>query len=178
MLARTYGNAYGLPTRVARCGNVYGPGDTHWSRLVPGTIRAILLGLRPVLRSDGSSIRDFVHVEDVVAAYLKLGSESLQPGEAFNFSSGERLTVIEVVRTIAVASGVVVDPLITNTAVGEISEQYLDSSKARETLGWQAVRRLNESLPAIIEWYRGLLSESPDVLSEPSPLANRKAAGK
>jgi len=157
MLAQTYAIAYGLPVRIARCGNVYGRGDFNWSRIVPGTIRSVLAGERPVLRSDGTPVRDYVSVDDIVSAYLALVEHDIAPGEAFNFSSGERLTVLDVVRLINNAVEANLEPVILGTAVGEIAEQYLDSSKAQRALGWTAQRRLAESLPPIVAWYRDLL---------------------
>jgi len=157
ILARTYARSYGLPTRVARCGNVYGPGDWNWSRIVPGTIRALLRGETPVLRSDGTPIRDYVHVDDVVRAYLLLARTDIAPGEPFNFSSGEKRSVLEVVQLIGRAVGVATEPRVLGTARGEISRQYLDSTKAQRMLGWTAERRLATSLPAVVGWYRDLL---------------------
>ena len=157
VLARTYARAYALPTRVARCGNIYGPGDWNWSRIIPGTIRSLLRGERPVLRSDGTPVRDYIHVDDVVRAYLALAEGDVAPGEAFNFSSGEKLSVIEVVELVARAVGSKLEPKVLGTAKGEIDVQYLDSSKARRALGWTATRRMAESLPATIDWYRELL---------------------
>lgn len=161
LLARTYGLTYGLPVRIARCGNVYGSGDFNWSRLVPGVISALILGQPPVVRSDGSPVRDYIHVDDVVEAYLTLGALKIAPGEAFNFSSGERLTVLEVVNVVSDAVGVRIPPVILDEARGEIAEQYLDSTKARTQLGWRAARRLRASLPEIVQWYRELLA-APD----------------
>ena len=157
ILAQTYARSYGLPTRIARCGNIYGIGDWNWSRIVPGTIRSLLRGERPVLRSDGTPVRDYIHVDDVVAAYLALATADLAPGEAFNFSSGERLTVREVVDAVTTAVGAALQPVVLNEARGEIAAQYLDSSKARTTLGWKPRRRLGESLSEIVTWYRELL---------------------
>ena len=157
ILAQTYARSYGLPTRIARCGNIYGIGDWNWSRIVPGTIRSLLRGERPVLRSDGTPVRDYIHVDDVVAAYLALATADVAPGEAFNFSSGERLTVREVVDAVTTAVGAALQPVVLNEARGEIAAQYLDSSKARTTLGWKPRRRLGESLSDIVTWYRELL---------------------
>jgi len=157
ILAQTYARSYGLPTRIARCGNIYGIGDWNWSRIVPGTIRSLLRGERPVLRSDGTPVRDYIHVDDVVAAYLALATADVAPGEAFNFSSGERLTVREVVDAVTAAVGAALQPVVLNEARGEIAAQYLDSSKARTTLGWKPRRRLGESLSEIVTWYRELL---------------------
>jgi CDP-glucose 4,6-dehydratase len=157
-IARTYGVTYGLKTRIARCGNVYGPGDLNWSRIVPGTIRSLLRGERPVLRSDGTPVRDYLHVDDVVAAYLVLGLAPVGPGEAFNFSSGDKRTVREVVRAVATAVGSESEPIVENRARGEIPHQWLDSTKARVRLGWTAKRRMEEALPSVVEWYRQLLA--------------------
>ena len=112
---------------------------------------------RPVLRSDGTPVRDYIHVDDVVAAYLALATADVAPGEAFNFSSGERLTVREVVDAVTTAVGAALQPVVLNEARGEIAAQYLDSSKARTTLGWKPRRRLGESLSDIVTWYRELL---------------------
>lgn len=159
VLGRTYATAYGLPVRIARCGNVYGPGDVHWSRLVPGTIRSFLEGTRPIVRSDGTLVRDYLHVADAVTAYLALMQPGVPHGEAFNFSSGERRTVLEVVRIIGAAVGSALEPVIEDTAKGELREQYLDSSKARRELGWSARRDMPGSLGEIISWYRQLLGK-------------------
>lgn len=110
-----------------------------------------------MIRSDGTPIRDYVHVDDVVQAYLALGSGDVARGEAFNLSSGERRTVLDVVRLVAEVAGMRIEPVVLNEARGEIAEQYLDSSKARSQLAWSAARRLRESLPGVIAWYRDLL---------------------
>ena len=157
IVARTYGKTYGLPTRIARCGNVYGSGDLNWSRIVPGTIRSLLRKERPILRSDGTPIRDYIHVADVVSAYIALLTHPMAPGEAFNFSSGERLSVLDVVLSIREAIGEQLEPMIMKSVHGEIQEQYLDSTKARTILGWQAHRRLQGSLAEVVDWYRELL---------------------
>jgi CDP-glucose 4,6-dehydratase len=154
MAAQTYAHAFGIRTCVVRCGNVYGPGDWNWSRIVPGTLRSVLCGRRPVIRSDGSYIRDYVHVDDVAAAYMLLGAGQTPPGQAFNLSSGEHLTVREVVELIQAAAGTAFEPEVLDRAKGEIRVQYLDSRKAREALGWRPSRTLVESLPETVEWYR------------------------
>ena len=103
-------------------------------------------------------MRDYVHVSDVVAAYLLLGMADVAPGEAFNLSAGERFTVLEVVERIRDAVGCDVEPVIQATATNEIPIQYLDASKAMRTLGWKPLRRMAESLPETVRWYRELLS--------------------
>lgn len=157
LLAQTYAASYGLPTRIARCGNVYGSGDLNWDRIVPGTIRSLLRRERPVIRSDGTPIRDYVHVQDVVNAYLCLAAAGITPGAAYNFSSGERASVLEVVRLIAKTLGSDLTPDVRGDAAGELAEQYLDATKAAMELGWRPSRRMAESLAEIIEWYRTTL---------------------
>ncbi|MGI8497665.1 MAG: NAD-dependent epimerase/dehydratase family protein [Gemmatimonadaceae bacterium] len=160
LLAQSYYRSYGLPVTVARCGNVYGGGDLNWSRLVPGTIRSLLRGERPVIRSDGSFRRDYIFVRDVARAYVRLAERMGCPGvdgEAFNFSDESPLSVLEMVGAIAVAVGTGVEPDIRNVAVGEIRDQYLSSSKARRVLGWKAESSLPGALRETVGWYRDAL---------------------
>ena len=157
LLAQTYAASYGMPTRIARCGNVYGTGDLNWDRIVPGTIRSLLQGERPVIRSDGTPVRDYVHVDDVVDAYLRLASADIAPGVAYNFSSGERASVMEVVRLITKAMASDLEPDVRGTAAGELAEQYLDATRALNELHWRPTRRMAESMHEIVEWYRALV---------------------
>jgi CDP-glucose 4,6-dehydratase len=165
LLAMTYAETFGLPVAVARCGNIYGGGDLNWSRVVPGTLKAAFEGKAPVLRSDGTLIRDYLYVEDVVNAYLALGGTCDRPGirgEAFNFSPESRLSVLEITRaTLAAAGRPDLQPEIQNTARAEIHDQYLDSSKARERLGWAPSWNLEAGLKATARWYRDYLGSRP-----------------
>ena len=161
LISHTYAHTYGMNVTIARCGNIYGGGDLNWSRIVPGTIRSILAGARPVLRSDGSMIRDYIYVEDVVQAYMKLASASLETdlrGEAFNFSPESRHTVLEIVTMIARVMETSADPIIANTATMEIKAQTLDSSKAKSLLHWSSAWTLEEGLRETVRWYRDHLS--------------------
>jgi CDP-glucose 4,6-dehydratase len=163
IVARSYAQTYGLKIGVTRCANVYGGGDTNFSRLVPDTVRAVLRGQRPVLRSDGSPRRDYIHAEDAVAAYLALGVhclDAMAPGEveAFNFGRGEPVRVLELVRLIlAAAERADLEPVVGDGARGEIQDQWLDSTRARERLGWEARVSLPDGLVRTVEWYRGYL---------------------
>ena len=161
LIATTYARTYGLPVAIARCGNIFGGGDLNWNRIVPGVFRAILSDQQPVLRSDGSFVRDYLHVDDVVAAYLLLADRADDPslaGEGFNFSDESPLTVMEIYRAICAATGHPdIEPLVLNSAQGEIKDQYLDATKAHETLGWFATLSLEESLSRTFEWYRDFL---------------------
>src|SRR5437764_3838951 len=104
LIAQTYAVSYGLPVVVTRCGNFYGGGDLNWNRIVPGTIRSVLRGQRPVIRSDGLNVRDYFYVEDGAAAYTllaeKMAADPTLRGEAFNFSNEIQVTVLDLVRRI------------------------------------------------------------------------------
>ncbi len=151
-----------LPISIARCGNIYGAGDLQWSRIVPGTIRSLLRGERPIIRSDGQFVRDYVYVDDAAEACLELAAAADRDGvrgEAFNFGPAEPLTVLRVVDEIRrLVAREDLEPVVLNEASGEIF--YLDSTKARERLGWSPRHGLEEGLRRTIAWYRDLLGES------------------
>lgn len=162
LIAQAYSHTYGLPVAIARCGNVYGGGDRNWSRLVPGTIRAFLRKERPVIRSDGTYVRDYIYVKDVVQAYMRLAEflddEQVQ-GAAFNFSTESPITVLNMVATI---QGLMhceeIDLDIRNSAEGEIRDQFLSAAKARAVLRWKPQFGLEQGLIKTIEWYRAYLA--------------------
>lgn len=158
MLAQCYHHTYGLPVTIARCGNIYGAGDRNWSRIVPGTIRDFLHGRRPVIRSDGSFLRDYVYVKDVVAAYRCLADRIADDGvagQAFNFADDAPATVLEIVATLQRLMGCQhLAPDIRNEARGEIPNQCVSSAKARDVLGWSAQHRRDDALMETISWYR------------------------
>ena len=157
LIARSYAATYGLPVAVARMGNIYGPGDLNFNRVIPGTIRSLLAGERPRIRSDGTPVREYFYVGDAVGAYLalaeKAGGKRVR-GEAFNFSSGERATVLEVVKRIAGKMGKRARPVILDESRHEIPRQYLDIRKAGRVLGWRPAYSLDEGLDLTIPWYR------------------------
>jgi CDP-glucose 4,6-dehydratase len=157
LLSATYHHTYGLPVTIARCGNIYGGGDLNWSRIVPGTIRSLLRGERPVLRSDGGPVRDYIYVKDVVDAYVALAEASGRAdvaGEAFNFSPQSRATVHDIVAAVGRVMQVEPNPVVLNTATMEIRDQTLDATKARERLGWRAGWSLDDGLRETVAWYR------------------------
>lgn len=162
LISRSYALTYGTPVTIARCGNIYGGGDLNWSRIVPGTIRSLLQGQTPVLRSDGTFKRDYLYVEDVVEAYVTLAegllSERIATGESFNFSDEDPLTVLEIYAAVcASCDRPGTEPIVLDAAVGEIHDQFLDASKAREQLGWRITVGLEEGLSRTVGWYRDLL---------------------
>jgi CDP-glucose 4,6-dehydratase len=164
LLAHTYAHTYDLPVAVARCGNIYGGGDLNWSRIVPGTILSAHRGERPVIRSDGTFIRDYIFVDDVVDAYLALAgavADGRGVGEAFNFSTETRATALEMMQAVLRAMDAEhLAPVIGNTARSEIKDQYLDASKAHRQLGWKASYSLEEGLERTVAWYRSFLGSS------------------
>jgi CDP-glucose 4,6-dehydratase len=162
MIAQSYHHTYGLPVAITRCGNVYGGGDLNWSRIVPATIRSCLRGERPVIRSDGQFVRDYIYVKDVSRAYMRLaerlGDERVR-GEAFNFSTESPLSVLELVRAIQAVMGCEhLEPDVQNSASGEIRSQYLSASRAREVLDWRPLYTQEQALGETVEWYRNFLS--------------------
>jgi CDP-glucose 4,6-dehydratase len=160
LVATSYALTYGVPIAIARCANTYGGGDLNWSRLVPGTLRSLMRGERPVLRSDGSNLRDYLYVEDAVDAYLCLGErlETLPPGDAFNFSCESPLTVMQMYREICAAFGRPdAQPSILGRTRGEIKSQHLCAEKARRQLGWSARHPLRQGLRRTVDWYRAHL---------------------
>lgn len=158
LLARSYAQTFGLPVTIARCGNIFGGGDLNWNRIVPGTFRSIVKQEQPVLRSDGTFVRDYLHVDDIVHAYLLLGErtgEVEMRGQAFNFSNEAPLTVLEIFEAICTVAGFPdLSPKIMSSAHGEIRDQYLDATKARNLLGWSPSVSLNEGLSKTWNWYR------------------------
>ena len=163
LIAGMYATTYSLPVVVARCANLYGGGDYHFSRTIPGVIQATIKGERFVVRSDGKFVRDFLYVKDAAAAYMRLaealaGNRALT-GECFNFGLGLRLTVLELVAKVLEMMGRTdLVPVVLNQASTEIREQYLSSEKAREKLGWSPQHSLEDGLRETIEWYADRLA--------------------
>jgi CDP-glucose 4,6-dehydratase len=161
LIATTYAATYDLPVAITRCGNFYGGGDLNWNRIVPGTIRSVIRGEPPVIRSDGTFVRDYFYVEDGAAAYMMLAQWlATHPegrGEAFNFSNEEQLTVTELVRQILGLMEAAFEPEIRNEASNEIRAQFLSAVKAREVLGWEPLFSLQAGLRLSIAWYTDFL---------------------
>jgi len=159
MIARSYWHTFGVPVAVTRFANLYGGGDLNLSRLVPEAALAAIEGRRPVIRSDGTLERDFLYVEDAVAAYLaicRLLDEGTGAGEAFNAGGDEPHSVLEVVDLMCRVAGTGVEPDVrgTGTPPGEITRQWVDSTKLRRLSGWAPQVSLEEGLRRTIEWYR------------------------
>ncbi len=164
IIAQTYHHTYGLPVCVTRAGNFFGGRDLNFNRIVPGVARWALNGERPILRSDGSMIRDYIYVRDVVLAYLTLAEkmqDSALHGHAFNFSTEQPLSVIALVRRVLAAAGREdIEPVILGEATNEIPEQHLAAAKARSMLGWAPAYTLDAALAETVAWYRAWLARA------------------
>jgi CDP-glucose 4,6-dehydratase len=163
LIARSYAASYGLPVAVTRLANIYGPGDLNWSRIVPDTIRALVRGRRPVVRSDGTPQRDYLFVADAVDAYLAVArslDDRALVGRAWNAGRGRPVAVDEIVRTLIEVSGSDVEPDVRGSGApeGEIDRQFLDSSALRSELGWEPRWELEDGLRTTWEWYRAYLA--------------------
>jgi CDP-glucose 4,6-dehydratase len=161
LIAQAYAITYGTPVVITRCGNFYGGGDLNWNRIVPGTIRSVLRGRRPVIRSDGKFIRDYFYVEDGAAAYMLLAERLAENpnlrGEAFNFSNEIQVTVLDLVQRILSVMGSRLEPEVLNEATHEIPHQYLSAAKARRVLDWEPQFSLESGLENTIGWYSDFL---------------------
>lgn len=169
LISYTYFKTYRLPVAVTRCGNFFGPGDLNFNRIIPGTIRDVCLNQSPVIRSDGKFIRDYIYAEDGAHAYLSLAEAMTEnergeiqfSGEAFNFSYGLRLSVLDLVQKILkIMNREDLKPRILNEANHEIPVQSLNSAKAKELLKWEPRFGFDEGLKATVDWYTKLLSQS------------------
>lgn len=162
MIAQSYATHIELPVTVTRCGNFYGGGDLNWNRIVPGTIRSVMRGQRPIVRSDGGFIRDYFYVEDGAAAYMllaeRLAADRSLAGEAFNFSNEVQTPVLNLVERILLAMESDLKPDVRNEATSEIRHQYLSAAKARARLQWAPSFSLDEGLAQTIRWYRSHLA--------------------
>jgi len=164
LIAQTYGATYGLPVAITRCGNFYGGGDLNWNRIVPGTIRSVLRGQRPVIRSDGQFVRDYFYAEDGALANMILAERLARNpdlrGHAFNFSNEIQVTVSELVERLLTLMDSDLEPEVRNEASNEIRHQYLSAAKARKLLDWQPSFSLDEGLRQTIDWYKDFFGSS------------------
>jgi CDP-glucose 4,6-dehydratase len=162
LISQSYAVTYGLPVTITRCGNFYGAGDLNWNRIVPGTIRSVLRGQRPVIRSDGTFVRDYFYVEDGAISYMvlaeRMAADPSLAGHAFNFSNEIQVPVLDLVRRILALMGADVEPDIRDEARHEIRHQYLSAEKARRMLGWAPAYTLEQGLALTVDWYRDFLT--------------------
>ncbi len=161
VLSQSYFRTYGVPLAIARSGNFYGGGDINFDRLVPGTMKSIIKGEPPIIRSDGKFVRDFFYVKDAVGAFLALAEGLQKPeirGQAFNFGTENHYPVLEIVDGLMALSGKKLRPKILNQASNEIRAQYLDCSKAKRLLNWKSSTSLDAGLKETFKWYSGFFA--------------------
>jgi CDP-glucose 4,6-dehydratase len=163
LITQAYATTYNLPVAITRCGNIYGGGDLNWDRIVPGTMRSVLRGEAPVIRSDGTPVRDYLYVDDIVAGYLRLAECLEDPalyGQAFNFGMDDPQSALEMARAIiALSDSPSLKPIVLNQASHEIARQYLSSEKAHRVLGWHAQYSVEDGLRRTLAWYRNFLQQ-------------------
>ena len=169
LIAHSFAHTYGLPVAITRCGNFFGGGDLNWNRIVPGTIRSVIRGQRPVIRSDGTFVRDYIYAEDGAAACLllaeKMAENSDLYGQAFNFSTESPLNVVDLVNLILARMNTDLEPEILAKAKNEIKDQYLCSDKARRLLGWHPEFTVEQAMDRTIAWYRNYFLTETQVAS-------------
>jgi len=158
LISHMYAKSFGLPVCVTRCGNFYGGGDLNWNRIIPGTVRSVLRGQAPIIRSDGKFIRDYFYVEDGANAYMILAEQMAKKpelkGEAFNFSNELQVTVLDLVEKILALMKSNHQAVVLNETSNEIRHQYLSAAKAHKMLNWKPLFTIDEGLEKTIEWYQ------------------------
>lgn len=158
LIAHSFAHTYGLPVAITRCGNFFGGGDLNWNRIIPGTIRSVIRGQRPIIRSDGTFVRDYIYVEDGAAACMllaeKLAENTNLNGQAFNFSTESPVNVVDLVNLVLARMNSDLGVEILSQAKNEIKDQYLCSEKARKLLGWKPQYTVEQALDRTIDWYR------------------------
>lgn len=175
LIAASYAHTFNLPVSITRCGNFFGGGDLNWNRLVPGVVRDVLRDRSPVLRSDGTNIRDYLYVEDGAAAYMllaeKLRRDNTLHGRAYNISADHVMSARELAERLVHAMGSTLSLDIRGTATGEISEQRLDATRARRELGWKPEFSLDAALAHTIAWYEGYFTRGEPSGTNRTPLS-------
>lgn len=155
VIAQMYAKAYGLPVVISRSANLYGGGDFHWDRLVPGISRNILQEETPTIRSNGKQVRDYIYVEDSVRGLIAMADAKIEKGSIFNFGSDDSFTTIQIVDKLLKISGRIdLIPLIQYKAKDEIDAQHIDYSKANEVLGWEPKVEIDDGLERTFAWYK------------------------
>ena len=157
LIAQTYATTYGAPVAVTRCANLYGGGDLNWNRLIPGTIRSALQGERPIIRSDGTFVRDYLYVRDAVRAYMMLAEALTRPelqGQAFNCGTDEPMSVLDMTQLIlSLSPHPDLKPVVLDEVKNEIKDQYLDSHKIKTLIGWTPSYTREAALKETLAWY-------------------------
>lgn len=168
LIAQSYFHTYKLPVCITRCGNIFGPGDFHWNRIVPGTIRSLLQDESPIIRSDGSYIRDYIYVKDIVDAYIllaqKMENDAQCIGQAFNISEESPLSVLQLVMRITnIMEKSHIQPIIQNKIFGEIKDQYLSCDAFKKRCHWMPKYGFEQGIQETITWYKNYFKQDSGV---------------
>lgn len=160
LISQTYFKTYGVPVTISRFGNIYGPGDLNMNRIIPGILNTIINNNKLEIRSDGTFKRDYVYVKDVVDGYVCL-AENIEKakGEAFNFSSGFNLSVIDLINKIGQILNKQVAYEIVNNQQNEIPSQSLNFDKAMKLLNWKSKYNFEEGVKETYAWYLDYLKK-------------------
>ena len=167
LIAQSYGYTYNLPIGITRCGNFYGGGDLNFNRIVPGTIKSVLNNEKPIIRSNGKYIRDYIYIKDAVKAYMTLAESLDNPNirGPFNFSNESQVSVLEIVNMILnLMNREDLTPIILNEADNEIKHQYLSAKKARTEIGWESEYELIDGLKETILWYKKFFNNTKELI--------------
>src|SRR3989344_2883759 len=159
LLAKTYFTTYGLPIKITRFSNVFGPGDQNFSRIIPDIMESIIKNKELLIRSDGKMIREYTYVKDIVEGCIKLANHKENFGEAFNFGSENVFNVLDVIKKSEQALSVKINYKILNIAKNEIPAQYLDWSKAKKILAWKPKTSFKDGIKETFNWYKNELQK-------------------
>ena len=158
LITTTYCKTYGIPAVVTRFGNIYGEGDLNFSRIIPGIMASIIDNKPLDIRSDGTFVRDYLYVKDVVRGYLMLADHmDTAIGQAFNFGSNDTLSVLDLISQIEKTLGKEVQKNILNQAKNEIPYQSLDYSKIKKEIGWEPKETVSSTAERVLGWYKEML---------------------
>ena len=152
-LCQAYRAAYGLPTVTLRFFNVYGPRQdpqSPYSGVISIFVGRMRQGLPPVIYGDGQQTRDFVYVEDVVAALIRAGEQDGADGAVLNVARGEETSVLRLVALLNQALGTHLEPEFAPPRAGEIRRSAGDPRRAQAVLGWQPTVGLMEGLSRLV----------------------------
>lgn len=160
LIAQSYSESFGLPVLIPRFVNIYGPGDINFTRLIPKTIKSVLMSKKPQMWG-GSALREYLYIQDAVNAYLLLaGTEVKKIGQnkVFNFGSGDIISVKDLIGKITKISGFEKGiKKVNEKRELEIPSQYVSAKKAKKMLNWEAKTKLDEGLAKTIAWYKEYL---------------------
>jgi CDP-glucose 4,6-dehydratase len=155
LISMMYAKTYNLPITISRFGNIFGPGDLNFNRIIPGIMKSLILNEELLLRSDGTMLREYLYIKDVADGYVLLADNiNKTKGEAFNFGTSKTYSVLEIIKLCEKILDKKINYKILNNSKGEIPEQSLDSSKLKKLLGWQCNSKIDNAINETYNWYK------------------------